>query len=66
MIGNKELDKLIKDCKTSSELKELQIAFANETIGRITNNQAIRILKRQQELKEKENSFIRGGNEKTV
>lgn len=54
MIENKELTKLIKSCKTSQELHELQIAFANETIGRITDKQALRILEAKNKMEEKE------------
>ena len=59
MIENKELTKLIKSCKTSKELHDLQIQFANETIGRITDSQALRILKAQQKLEEKERALKR-------
>lgn len=54
MIENKELTKMINQCKTSKELHQLQVDFANETIGRITDSQALRILKKQQQLQEKE------------
>lgn len=64
MIENKELDKMIKECKTSQELKHLQMLFANEIIGRITDKQALKILKKQQELEEKERNYKR--NDKTI
>jgi hypothetical protein len=66
MMDNKELDKLIKNCKTSAELHTLQINFANETIGRITDNQAMKILQKQKELLEKENNSKRSTNEKAI
>lgn len=55
MISNKELDKMIKKCKTSAELKELITLFANEIIGKITDKQTLKILKTKRELEEKEN-----------
>lgn len=54
MIENKELTRLIRGCKTSQDLHELQIAFANETIGRITDKQALRILEAKNKMEEKE------------
>lgn len=65
MIENKELTKLIRGCKTSQDLHELQIAFANETIGRITDGQALRILEWQQKLYEKERN-VKRSNEKVI
>ena len=50
MIENEQLNKMIKDCKTSQELYHLQNLFANEIIGRITDKQALKILKAQKEL----------------
>lgn len=54
MIDNKELDIMIKNCKTPKELQQLQTLFANEIIGRITDKQAMKILKRQKQLEERE------------
>ena len=54
MIENEQLNKMIKECKTSQELYHLQNLFANEIIGRITDKQALKILKAQQKLYEKE------------
>ena len=50
ITSNTELNNLIKECKTPQELDELQIAFANETIGRITNNQALKIIRAKEKL----------------
>ena len=55
MISNKELDIMIKKCKTSSDLKQLITLFANEMIGKITDKQTLKILKAKRELEEKEN-----------
>lgn len=55
MISNKELDKMIKKCKTSVELKRLISLFANEIIGVISDKQTLKILKAKRELEEKEN-----------
>ena len=55
MINNKELDIMIKKCKTSSDLKQLITLFANEMIGKITDKQTLKILKAKRELEEKEN-----------
>lgn len=54
MINNKELDEMIKECKTSSDLKQLITLFANEMIGKINDKQTLRILKAKKELEEKE------------
>lgn len=59
MITNKELDEMIKKCKTSEELKELINLFANEIIGKITDKQTLKILKVKNELEEKENLIKR-------
>ena len=56
MIDNKELDIMIKNCKTPKELQQLQTLFANEIIGRITDKQAMKILKRHQR-KQKTNAI---------
>lgn len=53
-MDNQQLNKMIKDCKTSQELYHLQNLFANEIIGRITDKQALKILKAQKELLQKE------------
>ena len=55
MMSNKELDKMIKKCKTSAELKRLISLFANEIIGVISDKQTLKILKAKRELEEKEN-----------
>lgn len=55
MISNKELDKMIKKCKTSGELKRLISLFANEIIGVISDKQMLKILKVKKQLEEKEN-----------
>ncbi len=54
MIKNKELDEMIKKCKTSKELKELITLFANEIIGKITDKQTLKILKAKNEIEKKE------------
>ena len=54
IISNDELNKMIKKCKTSQELHELQIDCTNEVYGTITDKQALKILKAQQKLEEKE------------
>lgn len=59
MISNEELDKMIKKCKTSKELHELQIGFINETLGRITDKQALKICKAEDKLEEKERDYKR-------
>lgn len=49
-ISDKELNKLIDGCKTSNELRNLQIACCNEMFGSITDKQAMKILKIQKKL----------------
>jgi len=51
ITSNEELDKLIKECKTPQELHNLQTLFANEMIGRITDAQAMKILKAEEKLR---------------
>ena len=57
--SNRELEKMIKNCKTSEELHRLQSLFANEVIGRITDDQALRILKAEEDLRELEIQKVR-------
>ena len=54
IISNVELNEMIKNCKTSQELQQLQIDCANEVYGTITDSQALKILKAKQKLEEKE------------
>lgn len=54
LTSNKELDKMIKDCETSEELHRLQSLFTNEIIGRITDEQALKILRAEEELRKLE------------
>lgn len=55
ITSNEELNKLIKECKTSQELDNLQHLFTNEIIGRITDAQAIKIIRAKEKLKMEEN-----------
>ena len=59
MTSNEELDRLIKQCKTSKELHRLQELFTNEIIGRITDAQALKICRAEDELEEKERNYKR-------
>ena len=59
LISNEELNRLIKECKTSKELHELQINCTNEVYGRITDRQAMKILREQQKLEQKERELKR-------
>ncbi len=51
ITSNEELNKLIKECETPQELHKLQVDFANETIGRITDAQALKILKAEEKMR---------------
>lgn len=59
IITNEELDKMIQKCKTSADLRQLQIDCTNENYGSITDKQAMKILKAQQKLEEKEKTLKR-------
>lgn len=59
IVSNKELDKMIKECKTAKELHRLQELFTNEIIGRITDAQALKICRAEDELEEKERNHKR-------
>ena len=54
ITSNEELNKLIKECKTPQELDRLQSLFANEIIGRITDAQALKILRAEEKLRMEE------------
>ena len=59
IISNEELNKMIKQCKTSQELQQLQIDCTNEVYGTITDKQALKILNAKQKLEEKEKTAKR-------
>ena len=59
IMSNDVLNKMIKECKTSSDLRKLQIECTNELYGTITDKQAMKILKAQQKLEEKEKGLKR-------
>ncbi len=58
LTSNKELDKMIKECKTSEELHRLQSLFTNEIIGRITDEQALKICRAEDELEKLEKQKV--------
>lgn len=51
ITSNEELNKLIKECETPQELHNLQQLFANEIIGRITDAQALKILRAEEKMR---------------
>ena len=65
-ISDKELNKLINECKTSGELRKLQMACCNEMFGSITDKQAMRILKIQQKLEKLEQKNYKNNDEGLV
>ena len=54
ITSNEELNKSIKECKTPQDLHNLQQLFANEIIGRITDAQALKILKAEEKMRMEE------------
>ena len=54
ITSNEELNKLIKKCKTPQELDRLQSLFTNEIIGRITDAQALKILRVEEKMRMEE------------
>lgn len=61
ITSNEELNKLIKECKTPQELDRLQSLFTNEIIGRITDAQALKILRAEEKLRMEESKCKKNG-----